>query len=137
MMFFEAPKITSTAKPHWDGLNNRQFLLQHCNCCSSWIYYPRNHCTECNSSDLEWKIFDIRATLYSFSTDKNIHGLKTDKIPVLVDIGEGLRLCSYVLNNSIDRLRIGMKLKPVYQNIAQNQHGLFFEYEEEQTAINI
>ena len=37
------PLATEISAPFWEGLRARNLLIQQCNACIQWIFYPRRH----------------------------------------------------------------------------------------------
>ena len=46
------PVATQISAPFWEGLKARRLLIQQCNACSHWNFYPRRHCPKCLEHDL-------------------------------------------------------------------------------------
>ena len=58
-----APKMTPTSAPFWAALGEGQVVLQQCDDCEAWVFYPRPRCPRCLSAALAWKPASGRATL--------------------------------------------------------------------------
>ena len=41
------PSPTRESQPHWDGMREGRFLLQHCAACGKVRHYPRPVCPHC------------------------------------------------------------------------------------------
>ena len=61
------PVMTEISAPFWNGLKEGRILLQQCNACQAWNFYPRRHCARCLAHDLTWKEVSGRGTLYTFT----------------------------------------------------------------------
>jgi len=48
------PKITSLTQPFWDGCTHGQLLIQICDDCSRYRFYPTETCPECRSEKFTW-----------------------------------------------------------------------------------
>ena len=116
------PIPTPTSKPFWDGLAEHQVRIQQCRACHSWIFYPRVMCPHCWAADLEWKEIPGTGTLYTFTIcRKPTHPLFAGEVPQLlavVQLDEGPRLTSTLVNVRETEIRIGMRLKPFFDGIA-------------------
>ncbi|MGH8486761.1 MAG: Zn-ribbon domain-containing OB-fold protein, partial [Pseudomonas sp.] len=64
------PVATQISAPFWEGLKARRLLIQQCNACDHWNFYPRRHCTACLEHDLAWREVDGAATLYSYTVTR-------------------------------------------------------------------
>ncbi len=115
------PIPTPTSKPFWDGLAAHQVRIQQCRACHSWIFYPRLICPRCWAADLDWKAIAGTGTLYTFTiARKPTHPLFADEVPQLlavVEFDEGPRLTSTLVNVKEGDIRIGMRLKPFFDDI--------------------
>ncbi len=124
------PQPTPTSEPFWSGLIEEKIRLQQCDDCSAWVYYPRSHCPECLSSNLTWKEVSGEGTLYSFTvanqaTAPQFTGEEPQLIGV-VELVEGVRVNTVMVNVSPEDLKVGMKVLPVFFKLA-NSTVLYFE----------
>lgn len=115
------PQPTPTSEPFWLGLSNQQVLLQQCDDCSKWVYYPRSHCPHCLSEKLVWKEVSGEGTLYSFTVARQATAPQfADETPQLigvVELNEGIRLNTVMINVEAADLKVGMKVKPVFHEL--------------------
>jgi|TARA_B110000263_G_scaffold193899_1_gene172047 uncharacterized OB-fold protein len=50
------PQADDLSRPFWDGVNQKQLILQHCTTCDKLQYPIKTNCYHCSSSDnLNWK----------------------------------------------------------------------------------
>ena len=117
------PIPTPTSQPFWDGLAQRKVRIQQCRACHSWIFYPRVICPRCWAADLDWKEIAGTGTLYTFTIcRKPTHPLFADEVPQLlavVQLDEGPRLTSTLVNVKEQDIRVGMRLKPYFDDVAE------------------
>ena len=113
------PIPTPISEPFWKGLVDHQVKLQQCDDCAAWVFYPRSHCNGCLSPNLTWKGVSGSGTLYSYSVARRPTAPQfADDIPqliVVVELNEGVRLNSVMINVAPEELIIGMAVKPVFQ----------------------
>ena len=126
------PQPTPTSEPFWTGLSNGLVILQQCDDCGEWIYYPRSHCPHCLSSDLSWKQVSGEGTLYSFTvapqaTAPQFAG-ETPQLIAVVELNEGVRLNTVMVNIEPEDLKVGLKVKPVFYGL-DGSTLLYFEPE--------
>lgn len=81
-----------------------ELLLRRCGDCGELHYYPRSHCPLCGSRSVEWQTARGRGVLYSFTI---MEGGRRATAPAIVELDEGLRLNSVVLDADVHRLKIG------------------------------
>ena len=125
------PRPTPTSEPFWNGLNEGEIRLQRCADCESWVFYPRTNCSTCLSSSLEWQTVSGEATLYTFTvarqpTSAHFAGDVPQKLAV-VELLEGVRMTTTLVNVDESDIEIGMRLKPCFDKVAEDVTMLRFE----------
>ena len=124
------PIPTPNSEPFWKGLANHQVKLQQCNDCAAWVFYPRSHCNGCLSPNLTWTEVTGNGTLYSYTVARRPTAPQfADDIPqliVVVELNEGVRLNSVMINVAPEALIIGMAVKPVF-HLQNSATLLYFE----------
>jgi uncharacterized OB-fold protein/acyl dehydratase len=115
------PVPTPISAPFWEGLKARRLLIQQCNACAHWNFYPRRHCPVCLEHDLAWREVDGAATLYSYTVTR-IATLPDfiDEMPqklAVVELAEGVRINTNLVGLGEDEIKIGMPLQPVFAEV--------------------
>ncbi|MFD2642731.1 OB-fold domain-containing protein [Pseudomonas japonica] len=115
------PVATEISAPFWEGLKARRLLIQQCNACAHWVFYPRRHCPQCLAHDLAWREVQGRATLYSFTLTR-IATLPdfADEMPqklAVVELAEGVRINTTLVGLNEDEIHVGMALQPVFAEV--------------------
>jgi uncharacterized OB-fold protein len=125
------PRPTPVSAPFWDGLRQREIRLQRCDDCRRVQFYPRPACRFCGALELTWETLSGGAELYSYTV---VHRAPfeafADAVPyalAIVALDEGPRLVSTVETSDLDALRIGMRLKPLYDDVSDELTLLRFE----------
>lgn len=115
------PVATQISAPFWEGLKARRLLIQQCNACAHWNFYPRRHCPVCLEHDLAWREVDGAATLYSYTVTR-IATLPDfmDEMPqklAVVELAEGVRINTNLVGLEENEIEIGMALRPVFAEV--------------------
>ncbi|MCL1037966.1 OB-fold domain-containing protein [Shewanella submarina] len=115
------PVATSISQPFWQALNEGELLIQQCEDCRGFVFYPRNHCTHCMSDKLSWKPVSGEATLYTYTLTRvpTLPEL-ADEMPqalAVVELKEGVRVNTTLTGLDESEIRVGMKLKPVFHKV--------------------
>lgn len=115
------PVPTEISAPFWEGLKAERLLIQQCNACAHWIFYPRRHCPVCLAHDLAWREVSGGATLYSFTLTR-IATLPDfiDEMPqklAVVELDEGVRINTNLVGLDESEISIGMRLQPVFAEV--------------------
>jgi len=125
------PLPTAVTQPYWNGLREGLIRVQHCLDCDRSVFYPRSHCSHCLSDRLEWRQMSGEATLYTFTITRQPTAPHfADEVPQLlavVELAEGVRLTSTLVNVSESAIRVGMKLRPVFDRRSDEVTLLRFE----------
>jgi uncharacterized OB-fold protein len=125
------PNPTPTTEPFWQGLKQKRVLLQQCDECDKWIFYPRSNCPGCLSGDISWREVSGEGEVYSFTiarrpTAPQFAGLEPQLIAV-IELKEGVRMNSVVVNVGEQTLAVGLKVKPFFESGLGDQTLLYFE----------
>ena len=125
------PVPTPTSKPYWENLNDERLVMQRCQECQIWIFYPRSHCPGCLGSDIEWAEVDGKGVLYTFTVARqptSPHFRKEmPQILAVVELTNGVRLTTTLINVPEKSIEIGMKLRPVFDHIETDRTLLRYE----------
>ena len=111
------PHPTTISAPYWEGLKAHEVRLQQC-ANGHWLFFPRTHCPTCGSRNLAWHAVSGEATLYSFTVAR-VPTLPefTDEMPQLlavVELPEGVHINTTLVGVAPDQLRIGQRVRPVF-----------------------
>lgn len=121
------PIPTETSIPFWQGLREEQLRIQRCDHCGTWVYYPRSHCPACLSPSLTWTPVSGRGRLHSFTVARQPTAPHfADLVPQLlgiVQLEEGPRLTTTLVDINPDDLRIDLELVPVFDHV-DGEHTL-------------
>lgn len=118
------PIATSLSAPFWDGLKEGRILMQHCGACEKWTFYPRRHCSHCWSSDVEFREVSGQGTLYTYTVARvptlpEFAGPEPQLMAV-VELDEGVRLNTTLVGVSADKVKVGMRVKPVRARVSED-----------------
>ena len=99
----------------WEGLKQGRLLTQACNICSQMNYPPMVMCSECGSFNFQWREIEGGGVLYSYVvTHQPIHPSLVDYTPfltALIELDEGPRITSNIVNIQPEEAEIGMRLR--------------------------
>ena len=113
------PVPTPATRPFWNALAEGKLRLPQCKACAMLFYYPRACCPECLSPDLTWREVGGDGTLYTYTIARRpTHPLFADEVPqrlAVVELDEGPKLTTTLVNVRDQDIRIGMRLAPVFE----------------------
>lgn len=121
-------ETTGEWKPFWEGLQRGEVLIQQCKACGHKQFYPRYLCTACGGEPA-WLMFEGEATLYTYSVIRKHHQSPFKEmspyVVAMVDLGDGVRMMSNLVNCKLEQVEIGMSLQPAF---VQARDGLTVLY---------
>ncbi len=98
----------------WAATKEKELRYQQCANCSTIIFYPRRVCSGCTNGKLEWKVSKGLGSIYTYSIVRlSYHPFFKQKLPYVVayiDLDEGLRILSNVIEHDPETIKIGMKV---------------------------
>nr|WP_202536730.1 Zn-ribbon domain-containing OB-fold protein [Streptomyces sp. SID8350] len=111
---FDLPEADAFTRPYWDAAAEGRLLIRRCGGCGRAHHYPREFCPYCWSEDVAWETASGRATLYTWSVvhrnDLPPFGGRVPYVAAVVDLAEGPRMMTEVVECAPAGLRIGMGL---------------------------
>lgn len=115
------PQITPEAKEFWEGCRRRELLIQKCLACGVLRHYPRIMCSNCGSWDTEWVRASGKGKVYSWTVGHQaFHPGFVEDVPyasVIVELNEGVRLMTNVIDVNPEELYIGMPVEVVFEDV--------------------
>jgi uncharacterized protein len=120
---FDIPTIEDESRPFWDAAREGRFLLRRCDDCSTVHHYPRPFCPSCWSENVSWVEASGRGTLYTYSTvfvnDLPPFNERIPYVAAAVDLEEGPRVMTNIIDCDPADLRVGMAVKVVYTVVTE------------------
>ena len=116
------PTPIDRTQPFWDGLREGRVRIQYSPSSDQWVFYPRSHAPLTLADDLEWRDITGEGTLYTYTiarrpTAPDFAGQEPQIIAV-VELDEGPRLTSTLVNVDEDQIAVGMRVRPVFDHLA-------------------
>jgi hypothetical protein len=118
---FDLPTVEDETRPFWDAASEGRLLIQRCNACDQWQYYPRPFCKRCWSEDVEWAEASGKGTIYTFSivrrNDLPPFGDRVPYVPAIIDLDEGPRMMSEVVDADLESVEVGQAVVVDFREI--------------------
>jgi uncharacterized OB-fold protein len=111
-----APVVTEDSRPFWSAAGERRLVAQRCSGCGRLHHPPRPMCPACGSIEHDWQELAGRGTVYSYSILHHPRHPAFDYplVAVLVDLDEGIRLLSNLVEVDPEAVRIGMRVEATF-----------------------
>lgn len=105
----------------WQQCQDGRLRFQRCDHCRAWRFLPRYMCAQCGSPDFAWTPVRGTGSLYSWTiTHQALHPAFAADIPyiaALVELDEGVRMATRLLNCDRSALQLGLRVELVFQVI--------------------
>ncbi|WKK21279.1 Zn-ribbon domain-containing OB-fold protein [Streptomyces olivoreticuli] len=121
----DVPEVDAFTQPYWDAAARGRLLIRRCRArgCGKAHHYPREICPRCWSEDVVWEEATGRATLHTWSVvhvnDLPPFGERLPYVAAVVDLEEGPRMTTEVVDCPEGRLRIGMGLRAAFRELPE------------------
>jgi uncharacterized OB-fold protein len=120
----QAPPVPAKAwdnRGFWEGVERQELVFQRCKDCGTWAHPPRPLCPSCHSLEKEWAPSKGKGKIHSWVTYRESPhpGFKAPYSVVLVELEDGLRLISNLVDTDPDGISIGMPVEVIFEEIAE------------------
>ncbi len=111
------PGISRDTRFFWDGLEAGELRIQRCEGCSALHHPPMVRCPACGSYDLGYQVSTGRGVVYSFvePCHPRIPAFDYPYVVGLIELEEGTRLITNVVDIDPDKVEVGMPVELTMQ----------------------
>lgn len=114
------PAISPVSRRFWEGCKQHRLLIQRCHDCGAYRHYPRPMCPQCNSMNTDWVEVSGKGKVFTWTTVHHPAHPAFMDLPyavVVVELEEGARLVTNVVDCKPEELYIGMPVKVVFEDV--------------------
>ena len=117
----DLPTIEGENTTAWAAAREHRLVIARCHACGAAHHYPRPMCPTCWSEDVSLEDATGRGTVYTYST-VHVNDLPpfNEQLPYIaaaVDLEEGPRLVTRLVDCAEEDLQIGMPVEPVFVDL--------------------
>ena len=117
-----------------------ELRFQRCRDCGAWRHMPRESCQACGSFNWAWERAAGKGQVFSWTViHRALHPGFAAELPyaaVVVELEEGVRIVSHVLDLPVDQLRVGLPVEVVFDDVTPEITLPKFRPLENQTIIS-
>jgi len=116
------PIPTKWSQPFWDASRQHKVVLKKCSKCGFIDHPPYLYCTSCQADEHEWVEASGKATLAAYAI--NMFGVPfpfwvdLPYVVAMIDLPEGPRMISNIVECDHDKLENGMELEVVFDDVS-------------------
>lgn len=115
------PYLYPEEMPYWNGLKEHKLVLQRCNSCGKAWFPIGPTCMHCFSFDHDWDVMSGKGVIHNYVVyHKPWMPWLEKRVPyavVSVEIEEGPRLTTNLLEVPSSEVKIGMPVEAAYEKI--------------------
>lgn len=126
----DVPTVEDETRPYWEAAKAGRLLIKRCNSCGRVHHYPRPFCPTCWSEDVEWHVASGRGTVYTYSIVFRNDLAPFDEwgpyVPAVVELDEGPRLMTNLVDCDHDKLSVGMAVEVAFRDLTEEWSAPIF-----------
>lgn len=115
------PRITPDNGPFWEGARRHELRLPRCRDCKRFWWPPGPVCPDCLAEHYEWTRVSGRGTISSWVVFHKLYfpsfAVDIPYAVVQVELQEGPRLISNLVDVKNQEIRIGMPVEVVFEDV--------------------
>lgn len=115
------PLMQGLTKEFYEWCKKHELRFQRCSDCGAWRHVPREMCAECGSMRWEWAKSSGRGKVFTWTVvARAMHPAFMEDVPyapVVVEMEEGVRLVSWVVDCPPEELEMGMPVEVVFDDV--------------------
>jgi uncharacterized OB-fold protein len=117
-----APVVTEDSEPFWSAARRGALVVQRCAACGRLHHPPRPMCPDCRSTAHDWIPAAGTGTVYSFALLHHPQhpAFAYPVVAVLVDLDEGVRIVSNLIDVEPADVVIGMPVEVTFVATAED-----------------
>lgn len=116
------PESRRLTAPYWEAAKRHELVCQRCTQCSNWIFYPREQCPACFSTDLEWAPVTGGGRVFAFTiVNQPAHAAFEPDVPyayAIVQLDEGLRIPTNIVGCPLDEIQVDMPVSVAFEEVS-------------------
>lgn len=125
------PVVTEENAPYWRSAREHALRLPYCTACERAFYPVQHRCPRCLGDRLEWRPVSGRAQVYSWIVVHQVYDQsfadRTPYVVAVVELEEGPRLVTNIVNCLPQDVRRGLPVRAVYEDIDDEVALVHFE----------
>jgi hypothetical protein len=117
-----APFVDVETQEFWAATAEKKLLLPKCDTCGTVIWYPKQLCPSCHSTETSWFEATGEGEIYSFTVSRRGEGAWREAAPYVlayVELDEGPRVLTNIVDTDPGSVRIGQRVRVVFDDTGE------------------
>ena len=114
------PRPSPETAVYWDACREHKLMIQQCNDCHHYQFYPRIMCTKCMSPEVEWVNASGTGRVLSFTIVRRpvskAYADETPYVVALIKLDEGPCMMSNIVEYDVDSVKIDMRVEVLFED---------------------
>jgi uncharacterized OB-fold protein len=112
------PAANAETLPWWEAAREHRLVAQRCTACGTLRHPPGPLCPSCSSVDSQWQELSGRGSVYTFTVvHQQFVPADVPYVVVAVDLDEGIRMVSNLVDASPEGVAIGQRVELVWEDM--------------------
>lgn len=119
--------IDQESAPFWEGCKRQELLVQRCNSCQTFYFYPRAVCPSCWSTDVEWTRSAGKGQVYTYSVVRRatppagpVFATKVPYVVAIVELDDTkTRMVTNIVGCDPNSVTIGMPVEVTFEDVGE------------------
>ena len=116
------PDTRNAGAAFWSAAARGVLLVPKCNACDRTFWHPRPRCPHCGSDRVDWVEASGKGTIHTFTVVRQsgdpYFRTQLPYAVAMVELDEGVRLMSNIVDTPIESLAIGMRVEVLFEPAA-------------------
>ena len=124
------PVATEFSAPFWEAARQQKLVFQYCPESRRYQHYPRPVSIYTGKRNIEWREVSGKGFVYALTVTRRGPPAFRGQEPYLiatVELDEGVRLLTHVVNCNIDDARVGMRVRVRWRALSDEMSFPVFE----------
>ena len=125
------PTITGETLPYWEACQRGELLIQRCEGCDIYQYYPRGICATCFTSKIGWVKSSGKGTVWTFTVTRQNRTAGFDEGSVCSwrwwRLEEGVKMFTNIIGCDPFDVHIGMPVEVTFVRATREVTVPFFK----------
>ena len=111
------PTVVGETRTYWEMCRQGQLMVQRCDSCNEYQFYPRGICANCWSENIRWVASSGKGTVWTYTVTYQNRTTGFDQGPyvlALVELEEGVRMFTNIVECEPQAVTIGMPVEVTF-----------------------